>query len=128
MTYAKMLAPYVVFPKLTLIPTDDGSTKFITMAVDDNGNISTTDGSGLRNEFATEAYVDGRIQEDAVIIKSSTPNSTKKFKFTVDDDYNVSATNTSNSVSKTLATTEYVDNYVGSMIDAAIGNAIGGSY
>ena len=49
---------------------------------------------------------------DDIILSSSTPNSTKKFKFTVDDDYNVSATNTSDSVSKTLATTEYVDNSV----------------
>ena len=47
-----------------------------------------------------------------IILTSSTAGSTKKFKITVDDDYNVSATNTSDSVSKTLATTEYVDNSV----------------
>ena len=47
---------------------------------------------------------------DDIILSSSTAGSTKKFKITVDDDYNVSATNTSDSVSKTLATTEYVDN------------------
>ena len=52
------------------------------------------------------------IQIDGLTIKSSTANSTKEFKITVDDDYNVSATNTSDSVSKTLATTEYVDNSV----------------
>lgn len=45
-----------------------------------------------------------------IVVYSSIPNSTKKFKITVDDDYNVSATNTTDSVSKTLATTEYVDN------------------
>ena len=49
---------------------------------------------------------------DDITLSSSTADSTKKFKFTVDDDYNVSATNTSDSVSKTLATTEYVDNSV----------------
>lgn len=47
---------------------------------------------------------------DDITLSSSTPDSTKQFKITVDDDYNVSATNTSDSVSKTLATTEYVDN------------------
>lgn len=47
-----------------------------------------------------------------IILASSTANSTKKFRITVDDDYNVSATNTSDSVSKALATTEYVDNSV----------------
>ena len=91
-TNAKMLPPYVVFPKLTFMSTTDGSTKFITMAVDDNGDISTRVGFNLSNKFATEAYVDGRIQENAVIIKSSTPHSTKKFKITVDDNGTLTAT------------------------------------
>ena len=59
-----------------------------------------------------------------IILASSTANSTKKFKITVDDDYNVSATNTSNSVSKALATTEYVDNSVSNPLNitsAAVG-------
>lgn len=30
-------------------------------------------------------FVDNRIKEDSVILKSSTANSTKKFKITVDD-------------------------------------------
>ena len=47
-----------------------------------------------------------------VMIKSSTTGSTKKFRIKVDDDYNVSATNITDSVSKTLATTEYVDKSV----------------
>lgn len=47
-----------------------------------------------------------------LLLKSSTAGSTKKFRITVNDDYNVSATNTSDSVSKALATTEYVDNSV----------------
>ena len=62
-----------------------------------------------------------------IILKSSTANSTKKFKITVDDDYNVSATNTSNSVSKALATTEYVDNSVSNPLNitsAAVGQIV----
>lgn len=37
-------------------------------------------------------FVDGRIKEDGVILKSSTANSTKKFKITVDDTGTLSAT------------------------------------
>ena len=61
---------------------------------------------------------------DGLTIKSSTYGSTKKFRVTVDDDYNVSATNTSDSVSKALATTEYVDNSVSNPLNitsAAVG-------
>lgn len=64
------------------------------------------------------------ISEDGIVISSSTANSTKKFRITVDDDYNVSATNTSDSVSKALATTEYVDNSVSNPLNitsAAVG-------
>ena len=59
-----------------------------------------------------------------IVVYSSTPKSTKKFRITVDDDYNVSATNTSDSVSKALATTEYVDNSVSNPLNitsAAVG-------
>ena len=70
----------------------------------DNMIVRDTEGATLNG------YVGSMIETAECIIPSSTPDSTKKFKITVDDDYNVSATNTSDSVSKTLATTEYVDN------------------
>ena len=65
--------------------------------------VDKSTGEGLFLDFLPQNYI---------LINSSTLNSSKKFKITVDDDYNVSATNTSNSVSKTLATMEYVDNSV----------------
>ena len=72
---------------------------------DARSNAHTLDWSG-------NAWYAGTVEGKALILPSSTENSTKKFKITVDDDYNVSATNTSDSVSKTLATTEYVDSSV----------------
>ena len=56
------------------------------------GSTSGKNKDAGSKKLATEEYVDGRIQEDAVIIKSSTPNSTKKFKLTVDDSGTISAT------------------------------------
>lgn len=66
----------------------------------------------------------GSLYITGLLLKSSTAGSTKKFRITVDDDYNVSATNTSDSVSKALATTEYVDNSVSNPLNitsAAVG-------
>ena len=65
------------------------------------GNSGQTAGTGK--------FILKSTSTTGLFLASSTSNSTKKFKITVDDDYNVSATNTSDSVSKTLATTEYVD-------------------
>lgn len=62
-------------------------------------------------EFTLRALT-GSLFITGLLLKSSTANSDKQFRITVDDDYNVSATNTSDSVSKALATTEYVDNSV----------------
>lgn len=56
------------------------------------GSTSGKDKDAGSKKLATEEYVDGRIQEDAVIINSSTPNSTKKFKIAVDDSGVISAT------------------------------------
>ena len=71
-------------------------------------NAHQTAGTG---EFTLRAST-GSSYITGLLLKSSTADSTKKFRITVDDDYNVSATNTSDSVSKDLATTEYVDNSV----------------
>lgn len=71
-------------------------------------NPYQTAGTG---EFTLRAST-GSLYITGLLLKSSTAGSTKKFRITVDDDYNVSATNTSDSVSKALATTEYVDNSV----------------
>ena len=49
------------------------------------GSTSGTNKDEGSKKLATEEYVDGRITEDSIIIKSSTPDSTKKFKITVDD-------------------------------------------
>ena len=66
-------------------------------------------GGTAQNQGSQTVMANG---DKEIILASTTTDSTKKFKITVDDDYNVSATNTSDSVSKTLATTEYVDSSV----------------
>lgn len=74
-------------------------------------------------EFTLRASTES-LYITGLLLKSSTAGSTKKFRITVDDDYNVSATNTSDSVSKALATTEYVDNSVSNPLNitsAAVG-------
>lgn len=84
------------------------------------GNQNMTAGTG---EFTLRAST-GSSPITSLLLKSSTADSTKKFRITVDDDYNVSATNTSDSVSKALATTEYVDNSVSNPLNitsAAVG-------
>ena len=56
------------------------------------GSTSGTNKDEGSKKLATEEYVNGRITEDSIIIKSSTPDSTKKFKITVDDSGTISAT------------------------------------
>nr|DAF00480.1 MAG TPA: hypothetical protein [Herelleviridae sp.] len=83
-------------------------------------NSDQTAGTG---EF-TLRVLTGSSYITGLLLKSSTANSTKKFRITVDDDYNVSATNISDSASKALATTEYVDNSVSNPLNitsAAVG-------
>ena len=77
-----------------------------------NGTDDTARSNAHTLDWSGNAWYAGTVEGKALILPSSTENSTKKFKITVNDDYNVSATNTSDSVSKTLATTEYVDNSV----------------
>ena len=43
-------------------------------------------------DAATKGYVDGKISDTEIFLKSSTANSTKKFKITVDDSGTLSAT------------------------------------
>ena len=89
-------------------------------------------GTQVNNPATIEFIANGsnRIRLKGInelIMNSSTPDSTKKFIITLDDDYNVSATNTSNSVSKTLATTEYVDSLKSNPLNitgAAIGQTV----
>ena len=56
------------------------------------GSTSGTNKDEGSKKLATEEYVNGRITEDSIIIKSSTPDSTKKFKITVDDSGTIFAT------------------------------------
>ena len=42
-------------------------------------------------DAATKGYVDGKISDTEIFLKSSTPDSTKKFKITVDDNGTISA-------------------------------------
>ena len=87
------------------------------------GNPNQTAGTG---EFTLRVSTEGS-PITGLLLKSSTADSTKKFKITVDDDYNVSATNTSDSVSKTLATTEYVDSLKSNPLNitgAAVGQTV----
>lgn len=72
----------------------------------DNPNQTAGTAEFIIKPSSGSSYITG------LLLKSCTHGSTKKFRITVDDDYNVSATNTSDSVSKALATTEYVDNSV----------------
>ena len=94
-----------------------------------SSGVGTTDAlfyvqpNGTKSK-AFEVLGNGEAVAQALILYSSTADSTKQFRVTVDDDYNVSATNISDSVSKALATTEYVDNSVSNPLNitsAAVG-------
>lgn len=94
-----------------------------------SSGVGTTDAlfyvqpNGIKSK-SFEVLGNGEAVAPALILYSSTANSIKKFRITLDDNYNVSATNTSDSVSKALATTEYVDNSVSNPLNitsAAVG-------
>lgn len=56
------------------------------------GSTSGTNRDDGSKKLATEEYVDGKISDKELILTSSTADSTKKFKITVDDSGTISAT------------------------------------
>lgn len=124
--------PLIGNPALIGHESDTGEP-FVMLVENGQGiEISTADTSASHTLSISQCVAGEVVKIDekfipdvsSLIVKSSTAGSTKKFRVTVDDDYNVSATNTSDSVSKALATTEYVDNSVSNPLNitsAAVG-------
>ena len=57
-----------------------------------NGESDTARSNAHTLDWEGNAWYAGTVEGTAMIVKSSTPNSTKKFKITVDDTGTISAT------------------------------------